>query len=298
MIAEKKRDLVVLVMSVGSCEKNGTVKFLQKIGAPNERIVVCLPRQFENNAESYRAVGLVPFIYDESKYINSDFEYFGFKPRNCGGVGRQGIAEATDKYDNKNVILLQLDDDTLGFFVRKKVNDKWKGRTIKHWCEFETFWRAMFAFYQSTGIYIAGSTTATLPDKILANRKVYNNFIMQACDEYKYDGFKARLNDDIRYNVMRSLYGPVAFYSVVFGAINFTQAQGIRTDGNAPLQILDSAWNKAFAAQMMFPQWLNIKLSREDATSRFQFREFMQYNKIYGKILLQDKDGNFYNLKR
>ena len=65
----------VLVMSVGPYEKNGTIKWLEKINA-KELATVCLPKEFEENSEGYTKRNIDVFIYDEKKYINDDFEYF------------------------------------------------------------------------------------------------------------------------------------------------------------------------------------------------------------------------------
>ena len=110
-----------LVMSVGPYEKNGTCKYFEKIGGIANTVVV-LPKQFEANANGYREHGIAVYIYDESKYINGDFEFFGFKQRNCGGVGRQGIAEAVDALNDGNTIFCEVDDDTARFDT--KVTDE------------------------------------------------------------------------------------------------------------------------------------------------------------------------------
>ena len=107
----KPKPIKILVMSVGEYEKNYTTKYLVEIGA-KEHVTVCLPKQYEDNAESYRREGVDVYVYDEKKYINGDFEFFGFKPRNCGGVGRQGIAEATEKYGD-DYLIYQLEIITL-----------------------------------------------------------------------------------------------------------------------------------------------------------------------------------------
>ena len=63
------KKVIVLVMSVGPRETNTTVEYLSKIGG-KKNIIVCLPKQFEDNAESYRNDGVEVYVYDEKKYIN------------------------------------------------------------------------------------------------------------------------------------------------------------------------------------------------------------------------------------
>lgn len=113
-----RRPIKVLVMSVGEYKKNKSVKYVEQIGG-REHIVVCLPQQYEANADSYRQRGIEVFIYDEQRYINEDFEYFGFMPRNCGGVGRQGIAEAVERYGDE-FLCFQIDDDYEHFSIKNE----------------------------------------------------------------------------------------------------------------------------------------------------------------------------------
>ena len=147
-----------LVMSVGPYSKNGTCKYIEKIGG-KDKIVVVLPEQFKENAESYQKRGIRVYLYDEKKYIGPDIEYFGFKPRNCGGVGRQGIAEAVDTLDDGKTLFLQVDDDTSNFGVRVRSDENqsgWKCVSISKIESLEKIVNLMDEFYQNTGIKIQG----------------------------------------------------------------------------------------------------------------------------------------------
>ena len=159
-------------MSVGVYEQNGTAKWLEKLGAVDLG-VICLPKCFSENAESYKGRGFEVYIYDEEKYIGKDIEYFGFKPRNCGGIGRQGIAEAVEKYGDE-FICFELDDDTGDYAIKTNKGAK----SIKTKKELEDLVYALYRFSESTGIDIAGKTGATPPKdgRFIANRKIFNNF--------------------------------------------------------------------------------------------------------------------------
>lgn len=175
----------ILVMSVGPYQKNGTAKWLKKLDA-TDLCLICLPNQFVENAESYSEQGLEVFLYDEKKYINDDFEFFGFKPRNCGGVGRQGIAEAVDKYGD-DFICFQMDDDTSGFAVRH--SGLGKSSSIKNKESLEMCIRAMARFYRKLHIQLGAKTGATPPSgSFIANRKVFNNFLMDKNDRLRGGG--------------------------------------------------------------------------------------------------------------
>lgn len=147
------KPIKVLIMSVGPCEKNGSVAYFKRIGGA-EHCVVCLPMQFEQHAQSYRDDGIDVYLYDERKYINKEFEFFGFKPRNCGGVGRQGIAEATEHYGD-DYLCFQVDDDTSCFAVRR---DDFKTKVITKWSTLEAIIYALDDFACSTGIDLSAMT--------------------------------------------------------------------------------------------------------------------------------------------
>ena len=51
----------ILVMSVGPYEKNGTTKWLVKLGA-EDLAVVCLPSEFQEHAESYTNRGIATYM--------------------------------------------------------------------------------------------------------------------------------------------------------------------------------------------------------------------------------------------
>ena len=284
-----------LVMSVGPYEKNGTCKYFEKIGGIANTVVV-LPKQFEANANGYREHGIAVYIYDESKYINGDFEFFGFKQRNCGGVGRQGIAEAVDALNDGNTIFCEVDDDTAGFAVRKRTDEKqsgWRATSIRNFSSLEKIINLLDEFYHSTGIKIQGKTGATitgLPDYFFANRKIFNNFIMSPDDAWRGDGFKALCSDDVRYNICKSLNDCTQLASIHLFAISFTQNQGDRKDGNAPLYNKDCSWKKSMANRMYNPLFGVQYVAKEK--NRILFRETMHYSKLYPPIMLSDKDGN------
>ena len=283
-----------LIMSVGPYEKNGTCKYFKTIGGL-DKIVVVLPKQFEENADSYRKNGVEVFVYDETKYINDGFEYFGFKPRNCGGIGRQGIAEAVDALDDGKTIFCQMDDDTAGFAVRIRSAEKqtgWKATTIKTIASLEKMINLLDEFYRNTGIKIQGKTGATITgidDYFFANRKIFNNFLMYKDDSWKYEGFKALCSDDVRYNLYKSLNDCTPLASIHLLAISFTQNQGDRKDGNAPLYNKDCSWKKSLANRMYNPAYATQYIAHEE--NRILFRETMKYSKLYPPVFLTNKEG-------
>lgn len=281
----------VLVMSVGNYSNNHTVKYLERIGG-KDRIIVCLPKQFESNAESYSKKGVKTYIYDEKQYINEEFEFFGFKPRNCGGVGRQGIAEAVEKLDDGNTIFLQLDDDTSTLNAKKVENNRVVSTMIRHWDNLEKIVIAEDEFYQETGIECMGATGATIPDadSFISNHKIFNNFIMRKGKRLNFDGFKALCSDDQRFNIYRNLIDAQPMISFNFFSIIFHQNQGDRKDGNAVLYNKDCSWKKSFGLKMMMPHAISQKIVKE--TNRVLFRENINTAKLYPPICLSDKDGN------
>ena len=283
-----------LVMSVGPYEKNGTCKYFEAIDG-KDRIIVVLPKQFEENAAGYRKHGIEVYIYDEKQYINDGFEYFGFRPRNCGGVGRQGIAEAVDRFSDENTILCQVDDDTSGFSVRVRTTETqtgWRATSIRHFSSLEKVINLLDEFYRNTGIRIQGKTGATITgigDHFFANRKIFNNFIMYESDAWRGEGFKSLCSDDVRYNLCKSLNDCTQLASIHLIAIQFTQNQGDRTDGNAPLYNKDCSWKKSFANRMYNPAYATQYIVHEK--NRILFRETMQYTKLYPPVFLSDKSG-------
>lgn len=288
------KKLIILVMSVGPHGTNGTCNFLESIGG-KDNIVVVLPKQFENNAASYRESGIKVFVYDEKKYINEDFEFFGFKPRNCGGVGRQGIAEATDALSEENTLLLQMDDDTSAIHVRRHDNTRkcgWRSIPIRHFSDLEEVYNVLDEFYQTTGIKVQAKQNGAITgadDIFWSARKIFNNFLMYKDDEFKYNGFAELCSDDVIYNYYKNLLGCTPCLSIHKVAINFTQSQGNRADGNAPLYNKDCSWKKSFALRMVTPAFSTQKVANE--TQRILFRETLQYAKVYPPIMLADKDG-------
>ena len=282
-------------MSVGPYEANGTCKYLEKIGGTADTVIV-LPKQYNEYAKSYERRKMQVYVYDEKKYINEGFEFFGFKPRNCGGIGRQGIAEAVDTLDDGNTLFLQLDDDTSQLCVRIKDNTNqstWKSITIRKIESLKKIISLLDEFYQTTGIKIQGKTGATISsvtDYFFSNRKIFNNFIMYKNDEWKGEGFKSLCSDDVRYNYYKSLCDANPLASIHQFSIGFTQNQGDRADGNAPIYNKDCSWKKSYSLRMINPAFSNQYVSRE--ANRILFRETLQYKKINPPIMLCDKDGN------
>lgn len=285
------KDVLVLVMSVGDYKDNHTIHYLEKIGG-EANAIVCLPKEFEKYSESYANNNIKTYIYDEKKYINKDFEFFGFKPRNCGGIGRQGIAEAVEKYDNENTVILQLDDDTAGLNIRKVEGDSVKSLMIKKWSNLKRIVLAEDEFYNKTGIECMGATGATIPDadSFITNHKIFNNFIMRKGVKRNFNGFKALCSDDQRFNIYHNLIDCVPMISHHLHSITFHQNQGDRKDGNAVLYNKDCSWKKSFALKMMMPQAVAQKIIQEK--NRILFRENIETAKLYPPICVGDKEGN------
>lgn len=282
---ERQRPIKVLVMSVGEYAKNKTAQYMRAIGGV-EHTVVCLPKQYADNAASYERVGLTVYVYDERKYMNERFEYFGFTPRNCGGIGRQGIAEAVDMYGDEN-ICYQLDDDYTGIYVyNRRVRKQLK---ITTWANFERMIRLFDDFYNELGIEIAGKVGATPPDKnFLVSRKIYNNFIMRKGVRLNYDGFAALCGDDQRFNIMRNIIDATPMCNVNEFSVCFSQSQGDRSDGNAVIYNSDCSWKKSFALRMMYPWACRQRVAKH--VNRALFLENIKYNKLYPPIMLADKN--------
>lgn len=276
----------ILVMSVGPYEKNGTTKWLVKLGA-EDLAVVCLPSEFEEYSESYKKRGIEVYIYNEKKYINDDFEFFGFKPRNCGGIGRQGIAEAVDKYGDE-YICFELDDDTASYIVRNsKVG---KSSCIEDKNSLISVLEAFSRFYSKTGIECMGKTGATPPSgEFVANHKIFNNFLMDKNDPEKGKGFAALCSDDYRYNYYRQLKNLRPMISTELVSITFRQSQGDRDDGNAVLYNGDCSWKKSYALKMMFPWCVSQRVKKE--SKRVLFRENILASKVFPPICISDDSG-------
>lgn len=216
----KNKQVTVLIMSVGDYKDNHTVHYLERIGGQSNAIV-CLPKEFEYNVKSYTKHNIKTYVYDEKKYINKDFEYFGFKPRNCGGIGRQGIAEAVEKLDDGNTIFLELDDDTAGLNIKKVENNELKSLMIRKWSSVERIVLAENEFYEKTGIECMGATGASIPDAedFITNHKIFNNFIMRKGVKLNFDGFKALCSDDQRFNIYHNLLDLTPMISYTLHAI-------------------------------------------------------------------------------
>lgn len=290
------RQLIVLIMSVGPFLKNGSAKYLERIGG-KDRSYIVMPKQFANNyAGEYTSRGFKVYVYDEGCYINKEMEYFGFRPCNCGGIGRQGIAEAVDALENDDNICLQIDDDTQAFCIRQRRVSKgavrWVSKVITEFSSLERLINAYQDFYEGTGIKIhskTGCTPITAEKLFFSNRKAYNNFIMSRKDDWRYKGFKYLCSDDVIYNYTMNLAALTPMLSVCFSDIFFTQNQGDREDGNAVLYNKDCSWKKSFSLRMFNPLLSDQHINKEE--NRILFRETLKYSKIYPPIMLTDKNG-------
>lgn len=280
-----RKPIKVLVMSVGEYAKNKSARYLVQIGG-RDKMVVCLPRQYEGNAESYIRKGIEVFVYDERKYINENFEYFGFKPRNCGGIGRQGIAEAVDRYGDE-FLCFQIDDDYQHFSIK---NERLKqGKKISKWRILEGYIRLLDEFYTATGIEVGARTGATIPDPsrgLFSNRKIFNNFIMRKGNGLNYEGFAALCSDDQRYNIYNNLLRLTPMLSEQRVSVIFNQNQGDRDDGNAVLYNGDCSWKKSFSLKIMLPWATYSGASKEE--NRVLFREWIEASKLYPPICLEE----------
>lgn len=284
-------------MSVGHYSENGTVHWLEKIKAPRENYWVCLPKQFDRFEESYKENGVQVYVYDESKYINKDFEYFGFKPRNCGGVGRQGIAEAVENLcKGEDVIFYQMDDDTTSIGVRDVVNKK--GKTVQKWSSIMTMVNAFNRAEEEFGCDFAARTGATPPhgNQTISSRKIFNNFIMKRGNEQNFKGFRAFCSDDYRFGYYENLINCRPTISLENFCISFTASQGMRNDGNSVIYNGDCSWKKSFALKMMFPWAVQQKIVFEG--NKYLFREQIEQSKLYTNISLIDKDGKITDSER
>ena len=287
----KNKKLKVLVMSVGEYSSNGTAKYMKRLGAPKGSVIVCLPKAKSENAQSYIDQGIEVYIYDQDKYINEDFEYFGFKPRNCGGVGRQGIAEATEKYDNDDTICLELDDDTGSLNVGVVRDGKLRCKVLRDFSDLEEIMNCLDRFYETTGIYLQGKTGGTIPDinHRFSNRKIFNNFIMRKECPTNYWGFAALASDDYRFNICHQFTYCCPMRSHRGLTITFTANQGDRKDGNAPLYNSDCSWKKSFALKMICPWAARQRFSKE--TNRWLYREDIMSSNLVPPIYVSDENG-------
>lgn len=272
-------------MSVGPYNANLSAKMLKKMGGEKNG-VICLPRQFEDNASSYEKVGFEVFVYDEKKYINEDFEFFGFKPRNCGGVGRQGIAEAVDKYGD-DFLCFQIDDDYKSFNLRREDPRKkiWEIHDFNDLC---LMIYAFAFFYELTGIEVAAKVGNRRPGTVFVGKKIFNNFVMRKGRELNYFGFAALCSDDQRYNYLLNLTKCTPTLCTSGYEVVFPKAQGERGDGNAVLYNGDCSWKKSFSLKMMLP-WCTSQYIKKEG-KLVKFREHIETSKLYPPILLE-QDG-------
>lgn len=282
---QKRKPIKVLVMSVGAYATNWTIKYLERIGGVGNA-VVCLPKQYEKNADGYRKKGIEVFVYDEKKYINKDFEFFGFNPRNCGGVGRQGIAEAVEKYGD-DFLCFQMDDDYTCFSVRPLIDKK--NKTITKWENLEKMIYAFDEFYSTLGIELAARTGATPPSgDFVSSHKIFNNFVMHKGVALNFSGFAALCSDDQRFNIYRNIYDCTPMISTEVFSVLFHQSQGDRNDGNAVLYNGDCSWKKSFALRMMIPWACRQRVAAHE--NRVLYLENIKQSLLFPPIMLE-KDG-------
>ncbi len=277
------KPIIVLIMSVGPYKQNKTAKMLEKMGG-KEDCVVCLPRQFMEHEPTYTEQGFEVFIYDEQQYINDDFEFFGFKKRNCGGVGRQGIAEAVDRYGD-DFLCFQVDDDYSSFTLHR---DDGVGK--KHWriTDFNDLRLMIYAFaefYEITGIECGAVTGNIFKGTLFLTKKIFNNFVMRKENALNYSGFAALCSDDHRYNYLNNLLQCNPMLSTSLFAVCFTVSQGQRPDGNAVLYNGDCSWKKSFALKMMLPWCVSQYIKVESGTALF--REHINTTLLYPPILIE-----------
>lgn len=289
----KTKRIIMLVMSVGHISKNGTVRYLAKIGAPKEQVVVVLPKQYQEFERGYAEQGYSTHIYDEQKYI-PHIDFFGFRPRNCGGVGRQGIAEATEKFGGEDTICIQVDDDTAGFCVRKTEDSgKIKASAIRRWEDFCELFRAFDRFYDKAKCEVCCATGASVPSakKNFCGQKIFNNFIMRKGNRLNFNGFESITSDDYRFNIVHQLNDRTPMLQSVKASITFTQHQGDRKDGNAVIYNGDFSWKKSFALRMMCPWAAEQRIKFLQGESHPTFLENIKASRLYPPILLSEKDG-------
>lgn len=293
------KPIKLLIMSVGSYDKNTTAKWAKKLGGL-KNIVVVLPKQFEKFKKTYTDQGIEVYVYDEQKYINEDFEYFGFKPRNCGGVGRQGIAEATEHYKSDDCIFLELDDDTGTILARAERLGEGKTAAIRSWDDLERIYNTLYKFYESCGILMGGRTLVAVPGfgEFLSSYKLFNNFLMIPGNDCNFWGFKAFVSDDVRFDFYNAMYNHICMCSCTNVAVGLPSSQGERDDGNAPIYNGDYSWKKSFSLKMSFPWVTSMRYMHEGRDGHPLFRENVEMAQVYPKISLADETGKVVSVVR
>lgn len=288
------------VMSIGGYEGNESVAWLRKIGAPSNAFTVVLPKASQEFVKSYEEAGVDVYLYDESKYVEADyFEFFGFKPRNCGGVGRQGIAEAIDELAKSDELSIQIDDDTSSIAVRRRTEG---GRllraTVRKWSELADIARAMDAIHAATGIepgvHIAvGAGSA--PEDGFRTWKRFNLWIMRKGDPQNYYNFAEFVSDDIIANMYFWLQG---IPQGGLGGVNLTfkEGQASRPDGNDAIYRSDASWKKAYALRMTCPWASHMRMRREQGG--FLYRELLLWRHLAPVPMLKDEQGRYYSINK
>lgn len=288
------------VMSIGDCAGNDSVRWLKRIGAPADSFTVVLPKTSQEFVKSYDDAGVDVYLYDESKYVKADyFEFFGFKPRNCGGVGRQGIAEAINELAKDDEISVQIDDDTSGMAVRRRTEGGRLLRAdVRKWSELADIARAMDKVHEATGIepgvHVAvGAGSA--PEDGFRTWKRFNFWIMRKGNQQNYYNFAEFVSDDIIANMYYWLQGiPQGGLGGV--TINFKDGQASRADGNDAIYRSDASWKKAYALRMTCPWASHLQMKREQGG--FLFREFLLWRHLAPVPMLKDEQGRYYSINK
>lgn len=287
------------VMSIGACSENDSVRWLKRLGAPADAFTVVLPKSAEQFVEGYQQAGVNVYLYDESKYVDADyFEFFGFKPRNCGGVGRQGIAEAVDELAASDEISVQVDDDTSAMCVRRRSQGgRILGASVSKWSELVALARAQTAVMNATGIAVGvhiAVSAGSAPEDGFVTWKRFNYWIMKAGDKRNYTGFAEFVVDDTIANLYYWLSGtPQGALSGV--NLTFKEGQASREDGNDAIYRSDASWKKAYALRMTCPWASQMRMRRE--RGGFLFRENLLWRHLAPKPMLKDGEGRYYSIK-
>lgn len=267
-----KTKFAYIVMSVGDSSENGTYNYLcHRLKIPKDRVIIALANQFEKYAETYTDATV--YLYDEKKHFDK-VDYYKFVPRNCGAVGRMGVAEAADHFDFDRYIVL--DDDT--------GNIVFGGAIIKNGRLLDEICQIVIDMEDNTGLHWGIRTGNVIPDyeRLTSSRKQYNFFIIKKGDPKNY-WYSTYVSDDNQWNVRTYWYGQMHF-SLTDVSITFTQNQGDRNDGNAVIYNGDNSFKKSYAVTMMVP-WAAVNTITQEA-NRPLFREYILFSKLIPKMLL------------
>lgn len=288
------------VMSIGDYEGNKSVAWLRKIGAPSDAFTVVLPKASQEFVKSYEDAGVDVYLYNESKYVDADyFEFFGFKPRNCGGVGRQGIAEAIDSLASDEEISVQMDDDTSNMNVRRRTEGgRLLGASVRKWSELVAIVRAMDGIHEATGIEPAvhiAVGAGSAPEDGFVTWKRFNFWMMRKGNKQNYYNFAEFVVDDSIANMYYWLQG---IPQGALGGVNlvFKEGQASRADGNDAIYRSDASWKKGYALRMTCPWASHLRMKKEKGG--FLFREFLLWRHLAPVPMLKDEQGRYYSIMK